>query len=405
MFKISKIDIAQIKEKMIYCMTLITLYYYSYRYPLQYNSVSTSPTYGDTPFGFQIAKYIFMIFIIIIVLIINGNYIRIKNKTIFLLCVCLCFQQILIGIVYQLQIQFAFLLIPIILYLVNKTFVNIDTIDKIFRCFWLYSVVYESFMVLNYYIYDRLPALGYSGGIISSVRFGGPWDDPNGFSLLLTFYLVYGFFNFMGMKKFIFIASTVSMLIMTWSLTGWISCLLSILILCIIRYKDKNLSAKIRNTVIIMTVFIAIIIFFNYDTIESIIEIMLENKQGSIEQHMDSFTLADIQILTLFGIKPMLIFVESGVVALMIRGGIIALVIFYIIGISSIYNINSMINKKNNNKVLYSIITYQIAFLITMINLPLIYSFANMALYSIFTIIAYSKQKNSIFNKGELING
>ena len=35
---------------------VLFLYYYIYRYVLQYNDDETSPTYSDTPFLFQAAK-------------------------------------------------------------------------------------------------------------------------------------------------------------------------------------------------------------------------------------------------------------------------------------------------------------------------------------------------------------
>lgn len=47
------------------CAALILfLYYYIYRYVLQYNSDDTSPTYSNTPVLFQLAKYLILILLL-----------------------------------------------------------------------------------------------------------------------------------------------------------------------------------------------------------------------------------------------------------------------------------------------------------------------------------------------------
>lgn len=51
------------------CAALILfLYYYIYRYVLQYNSDDTSPTYSNTPVLFQLAKYLILVLLMAVFL-------------------------------------------------------------------------------------------------------------------------------------------------------------------------------------------------------------------------------------------------------------------------------------------------------------------------------------------------
>ena len=52
------------RTKTFFAAVVLYLYYYSYRYVLKVNSTGTSPTYGDTPFFLQFAKYAILLFLV-----------------------------------------------------------------------------------------------------------------------------------------------------------------------------------------------------------------------------------------------------------------------------------------------------------------------------------------------------
>lgn len=405
----------------IFNLTLIIfLFYYSYRYIFKYNSETTSPTYSNTPFLFQIGKYVLLailIFIILIYVFLSelsskrsrgiSKFAKKRNLTkiiyiisMFILLLIQIYQFVFFKSNNNLTFIMCFTPVFLIYCFVNK--INISKTEKIFEFFLNFTIVYEFIQLLLYFTIDRLPALGYATGILTDVRFGGAWDDPNGFAILLSFYFPYVFTKYKGYKKYIYTLILFLMLMLTWSLTG-IACLITTFIIYKLYLLFKN-STDVKRSLIklclgIILFCLILLLFFK----SSFGKYYIESKMGSILLHLEGFKLDDLSMSILLGFGSIDKFSEVGYVKLLYQGGIFNLVLVLFLGISSIVMLlklsTSNYISKNMKPFYLGILFYQLSFMISMLNLPLIYSFSNVGIFFIFILISFIKYNNLIHYK------
>jgi hypothetical protein len=178
--------------------------YYWYRYAFQMGSTSTSSTYDNTPYLFQVGKYLMAIgYCTTLVIMVVPMYQRFKIPRVFLVTcgVVGSFFGILLlkyyladgedsKVVANTLVKAAYIA-PVVAvsvpFLLNPGFL------KRFQ-FWAidvamaYHVLYSLLQVTLFFSVGRMPAQAYENGI---VRFGGGWDDPNGFGLFLALPFLY----------------------------------------------------------------------------------------------------------------------------------------------------------------------------------------------------------------------
>lgn len=65
---------------------------------------------------------------------------------------------------------------------------ELGAIDRIFSFFLHFSILYECVQIALYFLVGRLPALGYDTGVLTDVRFGGPWMRPMNLPCCLLFF-------------------------------------------------------------------------------------------------------------------------------------------------------------------------------------------------------------------------
>lgn len=387
---------------LINSLLILILFYYSYRYIFQYNSDTTSPTYSPTPIFFQTFKYILLLLLsgFLLLSVLNKKiYIR-KSKSLILFTIlnlinCLTLRNSMLFTLFL-------VLIPANIIYYFGIDINITTITNIINNFVLFSIIYEFIQIILYITIGRLPALAYSTGVITDVRFGGPWDDPNGFGIFLSFLIPFTFLHNKGLKKYLYSFILFVMLILTWSLTSWISfgiILTFSFIILIFRNilnnyfcKKKNISYKIFE---IVSGFFILFILTNFFFNTNIIDVFLFNKTDSINQHLTSFDFTNLDVLTLLGFSTKFGFVESGYVFILYNsGGLFGLLLFIIMNIFVFYrNIKLIKNAsiKFEKRFYISILFFQMSFVVGMTNLPLIYNFSLSGIYFFFIGFIFEK--------------
>lgn len=186
--------------------------YYFHRWAFQYNSSGTSPTYADTPFVWQAAKYPLMLGasgVLWAGVLYRWRIGRLESEsfpdtrrhwwriryasTARLapgLAVVAAYALLVVAValrhdsdVRELLVWWFFVPVVVLVPAASPTMLSL----RIYRTAGLillgYHVAFSALQIFWYFSDDRLPALAYSGGL---VRFGGGLDDPNGFGLMLV---------------------------------------------------------------------------------------------------------------------------------------------------------------------------------------------------------------------------
>ena len=172
-------------------LLLVGLVYDSYRYPLRINSTATSPTYADTPPWLSVGKYVIIASLVgalVLALRASGRKIALYKAPYALLYLYLCVVPIFYGIMMhspEIVEGGFFFMIPLMLHLTAGHRVDVSVCTRFFVAATVLAIVTDALQVTAFLVWARLPALAYNDSIM--VRFGGYWDDPNGFGIFLAF--------------------------------------------------------------------------------------------------------------------------------------------------------------------------------------------------------------------------
>lgn len=392
-----RLKIKQVYTNLIILLLGVSLYYYSYRYIFQYNSSDTSPTYSNTPMPFQIGKYIICGAIIILYLLI----LRYKKKKLFnqhslsmfiklFLYTFLLFLYGIININITSIQKATIYFIPLILGFWGFVTIDLYKIEKFIYYFCIYSIIYEFIQVILFILYGRLPALAYSQSF--SVRFGGPWDDPNGFSIFISFLLPFTYYYCTNKKAKIFwIIANILMILLAQSVTAIIADIMAFSIYYVVNSNNKITRQKKIIKLFCLIPFIILIAHILINT--SFIHTFIEMKQGSVDGHMSSFeAFSQISIIQfLFGFSH--IAGESDITNHIGQWGIFFLLLFYTIYLKNIYKLYHLM-KQQTTALWKSSFIFQIAFLFASINLPVSAIFPISLTSCIIILISSFQQEN-----------
>ncbi len=395
----------KINKELIYFMFLILyLFYYSYRYIFKYNSTGTSSTYSNTPAVFQYGKFAFMaLFLLLLAKNAKKIFWTKRTKIVFYSIIYLIISGTILGLFLKNtdHLKFVIMLVPV-LFFCDQAQISDEKFERIMDIYFLFCVIYEGVQIFLYIATGRLPALAYPTGKITDVRFGGAIDDPNGFGLILCYYIPYYFLKDKGIKRIIMLSIAGIMLILSWSVTAVFAVVLSGIILTVLCYWDRILKNNVKMLILFM-IFLGILIMavFGPKIIQTM-QYFISNKQGSIQGHQDSWNFSKVNILTFFGLNASNIFSEVGMLRLFYNGGIPTLITFCYLGI---YSINLLLAKAKSMPSLsqrafyYGLCTYQISFFIEMFNLPVVYLFTNVGLYLMILVLALSQNNKEMIGE------
>ena len=392
------------KRASVAVLLILALYffYYVYRYILRYNSTETSPTYSDTPFFFQVFKYVILVILTagLLVSLVNSKVYR-KTGTVFLLCF-MVLQSAYSLLVTRNEDDAVFIICscPAILILATSDEIDIKLIDRMCEFALNVAVIYEFIQIALYLFFGRLTALAYDTGVITDVRFGSMWDDPNGFAILLIFFIPYSFYKYRSFKRIIYVLILSLFMLLTWSLTGIFAFFAVVALLYLRRlFAHKNKAKVIVKLCIITISILAVALLIFFIAKDKVVNFIL-SKMGSISIHLESFDLSRISGWTFLGILPDARFVESGIISLILHGGILLLLLFYYFGYKGLYSGQYLISKLDEKDYRYPIYfgmrCYILGFLIANINLPVVYIFSNMGIFMLFVALLINNARFSI---------
>lgn len=392
-------------------LEFLYLFYYAYRYVFKYNSTTTSVTYRNTPAYIQILKYILMSAVIFYIAF-NRKFTLIiarKNQLLFVGILLLISSEIfmIIGYHNSAAFKFGFVLFPVLLFLDDEDTIDIDPVEKIFDSFFAFTTVYECIQIILYLTKGRLPALAYATGKITDVRFGGAWDDPNGYAVLLSFYIPYFFSKYKGGKRIFLELVILIMEVLCWSGTGLICTSIS----CFIVFSLKNHNDENRMKFWLFTFILIInacgIYFLKASYFDEIISYFLKAKQGSINGHMSGWNLKGMSIYNFLGLTVWKHGTEVGYLVLLFSGGIFNLIVFILIMIETVHRLATQMKMLpyTFDALISGCLGYTIAVILGSLNLPLFYSFSNMGLLSLMICLSSntlekSESESQIISKG-----
>lgn len=361
-------------------LLLLAFYYLSYRYPLQMNSSTTSPTYRDTPFIYQAGKY--GIFFLILIFfgcwgLFRGRFQKITwfNAIEFIFYLYLMtisafgtiltkdFDLLQTGIFYS----------ALLLLFIFPFSLRIQPVYRTITIFLVVSIIIEAVQILLFLSLDRLPALAYRNTIF--VRFGSIWDDPNGFALMISFFIPWVVFIKRRLPvKLLLAFGLLLMLILTQSFTG-----LAAVFVCL--WVGIWLLAVVKTVPVRIPIYVTIAygilfcLFFAIVVPSQIYQFFMIHKAQSIKDHLSIFWyLKNIQVDRILGLNPAGMYGESGYINIMLNFGILFLVIYLLIGIIAVRRLLWMIRYfygKSGVGLFYGAFFFLIAFYLGMLNLPL----------------------------------
>lgn len=374
----------------IISILVVSLYYYIYRYIFKYNDEGTSPTYSGTPNVFKYGKYILLL-LVYMYFILKSRFIRPigKSSQRVLLCIVFFCMVLFLRICALWELDDVKLLIvgllPFIYIKLNGYVLDYSRISRFLYHFFLFSAIYELVQIFLFFFIGRLPALAYDNSI--SVRFGGPWDDPNGWGIALSFFIpfVYYYCRNSFMRKAM-VSCGILMLIVTQSLTAIGAFVFSVSLTEYMIHKNKRV-------LYLLIVFILLFIFYQlYELFlsNSFIIDYIEMKQGSIDDHAKSIDIfSDLEWYNyLFGVgEPF--FNESDYVNMLCFGGIPMLLFYFTISLSNIFKLFKIVKRQSNEVALWrGALTFQIAFLLASSNLPCTRMFYLYMMFNVFLCIS-----------------
>lgn len=365
---------------------LLSFYYLSYRYPLQYNSADTSYAYSDTPMLFQLGKYaIFagILFLFIMLLIPLKDSAPFFQKTIWtdVASVIVLFglsvsNFILLKNDYTLQTGLFFAVL-LLYYSFPFREINWKIINRCIEIFIYLAIIVEVYQLINYFLFGRLPALGYPNSI--SVRFGSIWDDPNGFALIIPFLIPFVIKSKFGfVKKSLLVLSLLATLVFAQSITGVFTLVCSSMIGLLVLYLyDNRLRWLQYSAHIVFGLFMLLLIYQFAVAPSTFWKEYMELKQGSFEGHAAGFLhFENLQVQYLFGLntEPLGKYAETGYVNLLLNFGVLYFLAFVYIGMATILRLAKIIRNNRESRhirLFYAAYFYVIGFYVAMINLPI----------------------------------
>ncbi|MGO4496266.1 hypothetical protein AB4114_10155 [Paenibacillus sp. 2RAB27] len=343
----------KILNLLITTVLIFGMFYTSYRYPFMINDSTTSPYYSDTPKWLAVGKYLFFGFLLLYVIsykLLNKQELIIYRPLYLLSYMTLSVVPMFYGLMikdFMLVETGVFFLIPAGLHLFSSNYFSYQKLNKIIVFIIYIAIASEVIQLLLFLLFNRLPALAYDNSI--SVRFGSFLDDPNGFGVLLAFFIGFSFSFFKGIKRTLLLSLLFIFLILTQSLTAIMSVILAVIIFIIIFYiRFLRLIAKIMIKTIIPIVTILIVIgILQYKKIIEIYNKFLETKIGSISQHLDVLDIVGrLKPIQLIGLEPKGWIGESGYINILGNFGVVYLMLYIMVGLFAIYKYYRVINDK-----------------------------------------------------------
>lgn len=331
-------------------MLAVMLLYNWYRYPFQISDSGTSQGYKDTPVALSLGKYLLLVLLLPGFLVSASKRAKVGHLT---------------GAHPRTQLFFSAALIylagvPLVFCAANNSTQLLDTtvcwsfgflilnfgpepdrgtaaFAKAMKAFGLFSVLFFYFEVFLFVVFDRLPALSYAHSVI--VRFGGIWDDPNGFSFIWP--LLFPLFIKLRRKWFL-TATGVVALLGTESATGVASVVAGLFVALGLRVLFRGSltrSALKRFFLFAVPLLVAVFAVASVVNLVQLFELasaFTDQKLDSVHEHMHSIDILQaVDVYALLGLIPVDALGESGYVNWVANLGVVyILLVAAVLGMS-----------------------------------------------------------------------
>ena len=367
------INESRASTRFVLCLLLLGLYYYCYRYILQYNSVSTSPTYSDTPQIYKLTKYILLFVIYLYFVIIKSPFIRNRHSRretlTYYLCVIFnvlivlscCLSHDYLRTVQTLSLT----ILPIFFYHFNFRIIKYQKILTFLLVFYLFAILYEMMQLVLFEFWGRLPALAYKG--TTSIRFGGPWDDPNGWGVALSFFIPFSYF-YTRKYRFVMVVIGLVMLLLTQSLTAIGAFVASVLFATYLR----NTGSRVKYVLLLLLAIWLCVLLIPSLSDHSFLHDFFRTKQRSISDHMNSTLIfGELEWYNYIVGNDQPYTFESDIANMIGRGGLLLLGVYLALIIKNITDLLGLIKENGPACAFWKASLYfQVAFLIASVNMP-----------------------------------
>lgn len=379
-------------------MFAVSLFYFSYRYIMQWANEITSGTYSTTPAYVQFGKYIIVVFLLLV-----SAFFSLSRKLLKSLCLDSSFALIAFMFISSLYAFFIVkdqntlmimlgIAVVFMMILTIRNDIDFESLDKLVVFFLNANILYEGIQIFLYYTRGRLPAIAWENAGIMQVRFGGAFDDPFALSLFMGFIIPYVYHRFDRLKRWFYVGISVFMLVMTWTLTS-VFAIIGIYALDRIYAFLKHKVVKPINFLIVIVVSIASLLFAVTRGADFLAE-LIRVKAGSILVHQETRSLDGLSIMAFLGLIPEAHYAEATPSRMIFTNGALFTVIFYVTGLISAKKLYRIIKKlpvsmEKYKPLFYGMFYYQLCFLLGSFNLPFPYMFFNMMVFSLFAGMAF----------------
>lgn len=323
-------------------LLVVLLFYNWYRYPFQVSDSGTSVGYQDTPLALKLGKYLLVATLLLGFLPSvardagrQGAAAKASSRVWMLAATGMAYLMavpLLMGVFYREPMYFdaaaswgfglAMLLFG------PKPGKALRLFPRMLRAFGMVSIVFFFVEVLLFLAFGRLPALSYSDSI--AVRFGGLWDDPNGFALVWP--LIFPLFLSLRWKYPLILLGVV-IWIATQSMTGVASVAVggigAATLVVIVRGKVPRAAvSRLLVSVLAASAVAAVLVTqIDWRPVFGVVSDFAEMKSGSVEGHLHSIEILNaVNVPAALGFSPVNEVGESGYVNWLANFGVLYLV-------------------------------------------------------------------------------
>lgn len=284
------------KAKLVWIAFMVTFFalnvYLFYRYALQINSAKTSPTYSNTPATLQAGKYVIAYASLVLCCLLCARDFKLRAlEGVLLLTMVAALGLAMVHSEVALWVK-VFAVIPpaYIAYLVMDGADKRRSLVCICAVLVVLHVGYETFQVVSYRVSGRLPALAYANGGL--VRFGGGWDDPNGFGVCLCLpiaYLLHAMFAGHGRKRthVVLLVAVLACAALTVSFSAYVCYIIVAAVIAVV-FRNRG-AIWISLSLVIIALTALLVLFFGP------IADILQGKSGSLQAHSRFSILTTIE--------------------------------------------------------------------------------------------------------------
>ena len=259
-----KINKAWLAKNTFLLMYWFVVLYNFHRYIFKYNSEGTSPTYANTPLIWQIGKY--LILFVLLPIFYSCLHYRKKLYKEYAVIYFWIFFVVLINIlnffawgsIFVDEIEYCIWFVAFLPYCFAVQDLNSLGIDfeKILKWTAIILFISNLIAVANFYLFGRLPALAYEGGL---VRFGSFWDDPNSFGIICVFFAFY----FLDRGKLILSMASFANILITVSFASYLLCVAAVAFWTFRNYKSIDKKWLLIGLGLMFILIISVIIYFD----------------------------------------------------------------------------------------------------------------------------------------------